>query len=241
MSTATDHILLVEDDPELAEIARVHLEAAGFFVEHETEGRSGLTRALSGEHELLLLDLMLPGMDGPEVCRRVRAEGYDLPVIVMTARGEETDRVLGLELGADDYLAKPVSYRELVARVRALLRRARGAAGEAGADAAQDDDALERGAVRIDRAKRAVHVEGREVSLTAKEFDLLLHMARHPGRVYSRTDLLEAVWGFAYAGYEHTVNSHINRLRQKLNGDGPRQRFVRTVWGVGYCFEGGEQ
>lgn len=229
-------ILLVEDDPELADIARRHLESAGFVVEHAREGPEGLDRALSGEHALLLLDLMLPGLDGLELCRRVRARDRALPVIVMTAKGEESDRVLGLELGADDYLAKPVSHRELVARVRALLRRARVADEEPG-EVRDAPRVLRRGRVRIDPAKRAVTVGGRGVRLTAKEFDLLVHLARHPGRVYSRTDLLEGVWGCAYSGYEHTVNSHINRLRCKLNGDGPRQRYIRMVWGVGYCFE----
>jgi DNA-binding response OmpR family regulator len=225
-------LLVVEDDPDLARLARHHLEGEGWSVRVEHDGLRALQAARAGGFDLLVLDLMLPGLDGLSICRELRGSGRYVPIIVVTAKGTEVDRVLGLELGADDYLTKPVSFRELVARVRSIFRRVDAlSSGDEG-----DEGPLECGPLSIDPVRRRVTLAGRAVDVTAKEFDLLMHFAAHPGRVFSRTELVEAVWGIGYSGYEHTVNSHINRLRAKINGDGPRQAFIETVWGVGYRF-----
>jgi two-component system alkaline phosphatase synthesis response regulator PhoP len=176
--------------------------------------------------------LMLPGLDGQEVCRRLREKKSAVPILMLTARSEEIDRVLGLELGADDYVTKPFSVRELMARVKALLRRARSV--REGGDAGPSHARI--GALELDFEKRKVTLEGRVVELTAKEFDLLGLFMSNPGRVYSRADLLSLVWGYRFEGYEHTVNSHINRLRGKIENDPGDPRYLKTVWGVGYRF-----
>ena len=218
-------ILVVEDDRDLADLSRMQLEEAGFAVEVRGDGLDAWQRIEAGEHfDLVLLDLGLPGMDGLDLCRRIRTRDGYLPLIVLTARGAELDRVLGLELGADDYLVKPVGGRELIARVRALLRRAEALAAPA-------REVLSLGPLHLDPARRRVTVEGVPVELTAKEFDLLAHFMRAPGQVFTREELLEAVWGRAFSGYEHTVNSHMNRLRGKL---GEARGWLETVWGVGY-------
>jgi DNA-binding response OmpR family regulator len=189
--------------------------------------------ALRNRYDLVILDLMLPGMDGLEICRRLRARSNYVPILMLTAKSTELDRVVGLEIGADDYLTKPFSIRELQARVKALFRRL---------DAmSQRADPGDNGVVRLERleidsGKRSVTLDGRTVALTAKEFDLLLQFARHPGRVYTRTQLLDLVWGYSYDGYEHTVNSHINRLRAKMEDNPAKPRYILTVWGVGYKF-----
>lgn len=224
-------ILIVEDDRDLAELARLHLSDESYVVEVAHDGLEGQRRIERGGLDLVILDLMLPGLDGLEICRRMRARNDFTPLLILTARGGELDRVLGLELGADEYLAKPVSFRELAARVRAILRRV--------AEYRQADGAgrrLEFGELALDLGRREVQVRGRAVGLTAKEFDLLAHLAANPSRVYTRKELLDQVWGFRFEGYEHTVNSHINRLRAKIEKDPARPRWVRTVWGVGYKF-----
>ena len=188
---------------------------------------------------MLVLDLMMPRVDGLEVCKALRAQGRDTPILMLTAKSTELDRVLGLELGADDYLTKPFSMAELLARVKALLRRADLMQQ---ARQAQDDDVdrvLSNGQLEIHPAKRRVIVRGNEVELTALEFDLLLHFASHPGRVFSRSQLLDAVWGYTHDGYEHTVTTHINRLRAKLEADPMRPAYVLTVRGAGYKFREG--
>jgi DNA-binding response OmpR family regulator len=178
---------------------------------------------------------MLPGMDGIEVCRRIRERPPYVPIVMLTSRSSETDRVVGLEVGADDYVTKPFSIRELLARVKAIFRRVE----QTGSDA-QAAGRIEAGGLVIDPERRAVTLDGRAVELTAKEFDLLLYFAARPGRVFTRSQLLDAVWGYGHDGYEHTVNSHINRLRAKIEADPARPRYVLTVWGVGYKFaEGG--
>lgn len=228
-------ILLIEDEAELAKLLRMHLEDQGYAVDVAADGLAGLEKALVNPPALLVLDLMLPGLDGLEVCKRIRAKDVQMPILMLTARAEETDKVLGLELGADDYLTKPFSIRELVARVRALLRRAE---TKPEADANEEFVFAE---LRIDAAKRRVTKDGTLIELTAKEYELLLLFARHPGRAYERQELLDLVWGYQYAGYSHTVNSHINRLRAKLEPNPAEPRFIRTVWGVGYRFaEAGE-
>ena len=224
-------ILLVEDDPDLAALLRLHLEDLGLRCDHSADGADGLALALAGPYALVVLDVMLPTLGGLEVCRRLRAAGRSTPVLMLTARGEEVDKVLGLELGADDYVTKPFALREVLARVRALLRRAELNRTEGAAV-----QPVTVGALRIEPDKRRALLDGVPVELTAKEFDLLALFASHPGRVFPRTELLERVWGYTHEGYNHTVNSHINRLRAKIESDPARPRYVRTVWGVGYRF-----
>lgn len=232
-------ILLIEDDPDITELVRIHLTDAGYELEAAIDGETGLQRAMEGNCDLVILDLMLPRLSGLDVCRHLHEKRRDLPVMMLTSRSEEVDRVLGLELGADDYLTKPFSVRELVARVRAILRRLErtGApAGEGGGSPGEAEGPLVCGDLCIDEARRRVTAAGRDVELTAKEFELLLLFARHPGRVYSRPQLLEQVWGYQFQGYEHTVNSHIHRLRSKLEEDPANPLYITTVWGVGYRF-----
>jgi DNA-binding response OmpR family regulator len=227
---AAKRVLVIEDEPDLARLVRLHLEDSGFDVEVSQDGNDGLARARRGNLDLVVLDLMLPGLDGLEVCRQLRSEDRYTPILMLTARSGEVDRVVGLEVGADDYLTKPFSVRELVARVRAILRRIE-------LTAAQEGDRgpnIAVGPLRIDKTKRRAMLHGKSLSLTAKEFDLLAQLARHPGRVYSRSELLDLVWGYGHDAYEHTVNSHINRLRSKMEEDPAKPRYVLTVWGTGY-------
>jgi DNA-binding response OmpR family regulator len=223
-------ILVVEDEREIARLVEIHLRDQGWEVTVCHDGPSGLAAASSGQFDLVVLDLMLPGVDGLEVCRRIRAAADYLPILMLTARSSELDRVLGLEIGADDYLTKPFSVRELVARVKAILRRE-----EALADRVPESR-LEIGELTVDLDRRLVTKGEQEIELTAKEFDLLAFFAAHPGRVYSRAELLDHVWGYGHGGYEHTVNSHINRLRAKIEDDPRSPKLVLTVWGVGYKF-----
>ena len=228
--TAPRRILVVEDDPDISALVKLHLSDAGYEVELEANGQSGLERALGQAFNLAILDIMLPGVDGLEICRRLRTEKPELPILMLTARSTELDRVLGLEMGADDYLTKPFSVRELVARVKAIFRRMEVF------DTQPEPAMLTHGPVEIDADSRRVLVEGEPVELTAREFDLLIFFARHPGRVFTRGQLLDKVWGYTHEGYEHTVNTHINRLRRKLEADPSHPRFILTVWGVGYRF-----
>jgi len=226
-------VLIVEDDQDIAHLVALHLKDIDCEVETVVDGRAGLDRAENGDQDLIILDLMLPGIDGLEICRRVRSHSDYTPILMLTARTSEFDRVLGLELGADDYLTKPFSVLELVARVKALFRRMEALASQ--------DDLAENAPLRlrdllIEPDKRSVEVRGEAVQLTAKEFDLLLHFARYPGRVFTRAQLLDQVWGYGHDGYEHTVNSHINRLRSKIEQDPAQPRHILTVWGIGYRF-----
>lgn len=224
-------VLIVEDDAHIAELLRLHLGDEGYRVEHAATGDEGL-RLLEqeGPWDALVLDVMLPGVDGLQLCQRARAMARYVPIIIISARGSETQRIVGLELGADDYLAKPFSMPELVARVRALLRRADAMAQSARIDAG----ALEVGGLALDPVARTAAIEGRELELTPREFDLLLFFARNRDTVYSRMELLDQVWGYAHDGYEHTVNTHINRLRNKIEADPAEPRRILTVWGRGY-------
>ena len=227
------HILLIEDNPEIADLVTLHLRDEGYDITHEENGSRGLELARGQPFDLLILDLMLPGLDGLSICRELRAEKALLPILMLTSKSSELDRVLGLEMGADDYLTKPFSIRELVARVKAQLRRASLSASQ---ENASDSSVIRCGEMSIDREKRLVSIGTKSLDLTAKEFDLLLHFATHPGRVYSRMQLLDQVWGYGHEGYEHTVNSHINRLRAKVEEDPAKPRYILTVWGVGYKF-----
>jgi DNA-binding response OmpR family regulator len=228
-------ILVIEDNQDIAELVALHLRDEGYTVTVHNDGSEGLAAARARQFDLLVLDLMLPGTDGLTICRELRAGSHYLPILMLTARSTELDRVLGLEMGADDYLTKPFSIRELVARVKALLRRAE-AMGGTHSQATEESATLQYGELLIDTERRQVTINGKGVELTAKEFDLLLYFARHPGRVYSRIQLLDQVWGYSHEGYEHTVNSHINRLRAKIEADPAKPRYVLTVWGVGYKF-----
>jgi DNA-binding response OmpR family regulator len=225
------NVLVIEDQQDIAHLVRLHLQDLPCKVELAFDGPAGLAASEKKTFDLIVLDLMLPGMDGLEVCRRIRARSVYTPIMMLTAKAAELDRVLGLELGADDYLTKPFSIRELVARAKALFRRIEHL--ENGA-AAQAEETIECGELVVDVAKRDVRLAGRPVSLTSKEFDLLLHFLRNPGRVYTRLQLLDAVWGYGYDGYEHNVNCHINRLRAKVEKDQARPQIILTVRGVGY-------
>ncbi|MDX2457412.1 MAG: response regulator transcription factor [Gammaproteobacteria bacterium] len=227
------NILLVEDNADIAHLVVLHLKDRNMQVTHIADGKRGLEEALSDRYDLLVLDLMLPGMDGMELCRNLRSAGVFTPVLMLTARTSELDRVLGLEVGADDYLGKPFSVPELIARVNALLRRADVYASK---ETVGDKGILAFEGLSINPERREVMLDKKRIELTAREFDLLLHFANHPGRVFSRSQLLDLVWGYGHDGYEHTVNSHINRLRTKIEIDPAKPRFVLTVWGVGYKF-----
>ncbi len=229
-----DRVLIIEDDHDIAEVVALNLRDIGLETERAADGRVGLQKALEGRYSLVILDLMLPRLDGMSVCARIREKNPVLPILVLTAKSEEIDRVLGLEMGADEYVTKPFSVRELMARVKALLRRVQADRDAAGGD--KEKGRVQHGDLAIDFDKHRVTLGERTVELTVKEFDLLALFARNPGRTYSRTDLLNLVWGYQFEGYEHTVNSHINRLRGKIEEDPGKPRYLRTVWGVGYRF-----
>lgn len=227
-------ILLVEDEQDIAELAALHLEDLCDDVRIANDGNEGLRLALSQDWALIVLDLRLPGVDGLEICRRVRRERQYQPILMLTSKSSELDRVLGLESGADDYLTKPFSVLELAARARAILRRVDALRGTPAPRTGSGTIAA--GPVSIDPSRREVTLHGESVELTAREFDLLEYLARHPGRVFRRADLLDQVWGYGHEGYEHTVNSHINRLRAKIEPDPSHPAMIVTVWGVGYKF-----
>ncbi len=230
----SQRILVIEDNEDLAHLLEINLKDLFYEVDLAFDGVAGLQMAETDTYNLVILDLMLPGMDGIEICRRLRSRPTYVPILMLTSKSSELDRVLGLEIGADDYVTKPFSIRELIARVKAIFRRI---------------DSLQTGLTErelniisvadlvIDPDKRKLSMKGKTVDLTAKEFDLLLHFAKHPGKVYTRAQLLDQVWGYGYDGYEHTVNSHINRLRAKIEDDPTQPRYILTVWSVGYKFK----
>jgi DNA-binding response OmpR family regulator len=226
-------ILIIEDNRDLAHLLESHLRDLAFQVDLSFDGIAGLTKADSNNYDLVILDLMLPGLDGIEICQRLRRKSSYVPILMLTAKSSEMDRVVGLEVGADDYVTKPFSIRELLARVKAIFRRV-----DELTDGAKEElsAVIRTGDLVIDPIKRSAHIADRTVDLTAKEFDLLLHFARNPGKVYTRSHLLDIVWGYGHEGYEHTVNSHINRLRSKIEKDPAHPVYVLTVWGVGYKF-----
>jgi two-component system, OmpR family, response regulator len=225
-------VLVVEDDAHIADLICLHLRDEQFAVVHSADGNEGLRLLEQGGWDALILDLMLPGVDGLEICRRARAMTRYTPIIITSARSSELHRILGLELGADDYLAKPFSMPELVARVKALLRRVDAMARNLKMDAGS----LDLGQLFINPLTRDVTLQGQRLDLTPREFDLLYFFARQPGKVFSRMDLLNAVWGYSHEGYEHTVNTHINRLRAKVETDPANPARILTVWGRGYKF-----
>lgn len=227
-------VLVVEDNRDIAHLVTLHLNDMGVVVDQAFTGDDGLAKVMKEQYDLVVLDLMLPGVDGIEICRQIRNQEHYVPILMLTAKSSELDRVLGLEIGADDYLTKPFSIRELIARVKAIFRRV-DAMGDSG-PAQSASGLMHIGSLELDIDKRKVKKNDLEVELTAKEFDLLWHFAAHPGRVYTRTQLLDLIWGYGHEGYEHTVNSHINRLRAKIEENPSKPDFILTVWGVGYKF-----
>ena len=230
MTDTPTRVLVVEDDPTVAEVVTRYLEREGFAVESVGDGNEALASADAQVPDLVVLDIMLPGLDGLEVCRRLRSRA-PIPVVMLTARGSEEDRVLGLELGADDYVSKPFSPRELTARVKAVLRRAGSPLGEVDTAGTVEFDGLQ-----IDLGAREARVHGELVALTAREFELLAFLVRRPRQVFRRDELLEHVWGYTY-GDTSTVTVHIRRLREKIEDDPSTPRRITTVWGVGYRFD----
>ncbi len=222
-------ILVVDDDPTVSDVVRRYLERAGYEVRLASDGPSALAQFAKDQPDLVVLDLMLPGIDGLEVCRRLRTSADGVPIVMLTALGEEADRVLGLQLGADDYVTKPFSPRELVLRVQSVLRRSV-------ARPAAVPDRLVDGGLEVDSARRIARLDGRELALTVREFDLLAFLMRNPGRAFRRGELLEDVWGWTF-GDQSTVTVHVRRLREKIERDPATPRRIVTVWGVGYRYE----
>ncbi|MEJ2452896.1 MAG: response regulator transcription factor [Candidatus Thiodiazotropha sp.] len=229
-------VLIVEDEPDIARLVQTHLTDAGYQADIAGNGAAAMKLFDKGGYQLVVLDLMLPDTDGLSLCRQMRTREEYVAILMLTAKSTELDRVVGLEVGADDYLTKPFSVPELLARIKALFRRIE--AVQARAETSPAEEVIERDGLIIDVTRRNVRVDGKAVDLTAREFDLLLFFARHPGRVFSRIQLLDQVWGYNHDGYEHTVNSHINRLRAKIETNPADPRYVLTVWGVGYKFSG---
>jgi DNA-binding response OmpR family regulator len=232
----TRRVLVVEDDPDIGRLVTLQLAELDCESRLIADGVSALAEAEAGNYDLVILDLMLPRMDGLQICRRLRSQTRYTPILMLTAKSSELDRVLGLELGADDYLTKPFSMLELAARVKAVFRRAEHSQAAAAAQTAASAPVIEAGGLHIDVQRHEVVLDGKPVELTAKEFELLVYFARSPGRVFTRAQLLDQVWGYSHSGYEHTVNSHINRLRNKIERDPGNPDFIQTVWGVGYKF-----
>jgi DNA-binding response OmpR family regulator len=233
----TRRVLVIEDDPDVGRLITLQLAELDCESRLVDDGIAGLAEAEAGRYDLVILDLMLPRLDGLQICRRLRAAELHTSILMLTAKSSELDRVLGLELGADDYLTKPFSMLELAARVKGVFRRTdQVAALKAAAAAAPPAAVIEVEGLAIDVERHEARVGGRPVELTAKEFELLVYFARSPGRVFTRAQLLDQVWGYSHSGYEHTVNSHINRLRNKIERDPANPDFIQTVWGVGYKF-----
>ena len=223
-------VLVVEDEFDIAQLIRLHLNDIDCDVTLAADGHEGMRQALAQEWDLVMLDLRLPGPDGLSICRALRREQTYTPILMLTSKSSELDRVLGLELGADDYVTKPFSVSELMARVKAIFRRVESMEKRY----STETETIVLGPLVIDTAGREVMLREQPITLTAREYDLLLHFVRHPGQVFSRAQLLDSVWGYGHEGYEHTVNSHINRLRAKIEQNSSQPEFIVTVWGVGY-------
>ncbi len=226
-------VLIIEDDPDIGDLLELHLKDLDLNLDRAEDGENGLKKALDSDYELVILDIMLPKLNGMDVCKKIREEKKSLPILMLSAKSEEFDKVLGLELGADDYLTKPFSIRELMARIKAIIRRVNAVIEE---QISSDLVEITFGWLNINLEKRRVLLHDENMELTAKEFDLLALFAANPGKAYTRENLLNIVWGYQFTGYEHTVNSHINRLRSKIEKDPAQPKFIKTVWGVGYKF-----
>ncbi|MCZ6703062.1 MAG: response regulator transcription factor [Ignavibacteria bacterium] len=225
------NVLVVEDDKSIADLVEIHLKDMACNVTKVFDGEAGLKEALSENYDFIVLDLMLPKLDGLEICKEVRRKDIYTPILMLTSKSEEIDKVLGLEVGADDYLTKPFGIREFIARVKAIFRRI-----EAIQKEIDNENDIITGPLTIEVSKRKVILDGERVDLTPKEYDLLHLLASNPGRTYTREQLLSILWGYQYNGYEHTVNSHINRLRSKIESDLSNPKYILTSWGVGYRF-----
>lgn len=228
-------VLIVEDEKDIAQLLKLHLETSGFHCDWASDGKIGFENIQNNHYDLIILDLMLPHIDGLALCNTVRQQENYTPILILTAKSSEPDRILGLELGADDYITKPFSILELIARIKALFRRIE-VVSRSVQPPESDISVLKRGELQIDAIKREVKLAENILTLTAKEFDLLYYFAQNPGKVFNRSQLLDEVWGYSYQGYEHTVNSHINRLRAKIEQDANQPHYILTVWGVGYKF-----
>jgi DNA-binding response OmpR family regulator len=224
-------VLVIEDDKSIADLVEIHLKDLNCNVTKAADGISGLNFSISGAYDLIVLDLMLPNLDGLEICKKIRGMENYTPVLMLTSKSEEFDKVLGLEIGADDYLTKPFGIREFIARVKAIFRRIEALQKENG-----EEDDIEAGDLLIEVLNRRVFLNKERIDLTPKEFELLYLLASHPGKTYTREQLLNLIWGYQYKGYEHTVNSHINRLRSKIEKDLSDPAYILTSWGVGYRF-----
>jgi len=226
--------LIIEDDQDIANLISIHLTDLEFEVDTSFDGKGGLLKALNNDYKIIILDIRLPGLDGFEVCKKIRLEKNQTPILMVTSKSEEIDKIIGLELGADDYLTKPFSIRELMARVKALVRRAETTRQHVETN---DIQIIRFDGIYINVTLRIVEVHGKPIELSPKEFDLLILFASNPGRTYTRVQLLDQVWGYQFEGYEHTVNSHINRLRSKIERNLNEPEFILTTWGVGYKFK----
>jgi two-component system, OmpR family, alkaline phosphatase synthesis response regulator PhoP len=224
-------VLIIEDDKEISDLLEIHLKDIDCGISKEYNGITGLNKVKLENYDLIVLDVMLPGMDGLEVCKEIRKSGILTPILMLTSKSEEIDKVLGLELGADDYLTKPFSIKEFIARIKAIFRRV-----ELIKQTGKDEKDINYKNIVVEISTHKVLINNRSIDLTPKEFDLLYLLASHPGRVYSRENLLNIIWGYQHKGYEHTVNSHINRLRSKIEKDISNPQYVLTSWGSGYRF-----
>ena len=227
-----EKILIVEDEKDISELISLHLKDMDYKVDTAFDGKEGLIKAMNDEYKLILLDIRLPYMDGLEICKKLRMEKNNTPIIILTSKSEEIDKVLGLEIGADDYITKPFSIRELIARVKAVIRRT----DSFSTDQPEEGREIHYEGLYINTAKRIVEVWNNRVELSPKEFDLLVLLASNPGKTFTRMQLLNQVWGYEFEGFEHTVNSHINRLRSKIEKNMTEPEFIRTTWGIGYKF-----
>jgi two-component system, OmpR family, alkaline phosphatase synthesis response regulator PhoP len=226
--------LIIEDDKNIADLIAIHLMDMEFGVDKAFDGKEGLLKALNNTYKIILLDIRLPGLDGIEICKKIRLEKIQTPVLLVTSKSEEIDKIIGLEIGADDYITKPFSIRELIARVKAILRRSE-MVQPVNTDEEYQEIMFE--GLFINVGLRIVEINGNRIELSPKEFDLLVLFATHPGRTYTRSQLLDIIWGYQFEGYEHTVNSHINRLRAKIERNPNDPEFILTTWGVGYKFK----
>ena len=224
-------VLIIEDDYTIADLLEIHLADLNCTITKCSDGEDGLKNAITNTYDLIVLDLMLPNRDGLEICKEIRKKEIYTPVLMLTSKSEEIDKVLGLEVGADDYLTKPFGIREFIARVKAIFRRIEAIHQETG-----NPNDICAGNIKIEVSKKRVTLKGERIDLTPKEFDLLFLLASHPGKTYTREQLLDLLWGYQYNGYEHTVNSHINRLRSKIENDLSNPNYILTSWGVGYRF-----